>query len=106
MQCLSSYRPVSNLTFLSKIIESVLLTQIQGHLQAVQALPDSQTAYRKMYSTETALCSVVNGLIVQMDEGKCGLLILLDLSAAFDTDMNYYLWIVNLWVLMVMHLHT
>ena len=88
VQCLSSYRPVSNLTFLSKIIESVLLTQIQGHLQAVQALPDSQTAYRKMYSTETALCSVVNDLIVQMDEGKCGLLILLDLSAAFDTVVH------------------
>ena len=88
VQCLSSYRPVSNLTFLSKIIESVLLTQIQGHLQAVQALPDSQTAYRKLYSTETALCSVVNDLIILMDEGKCGLLILLDLSAAFDTVVH------------------
>ncbi len=76
---------MSNLTFLSKIIGSVLLIQLLDHLQAVQALPDSQSAYRKSYSTETALCSVINDLILLMDEGKCGLLILLDLSAAFDT---------------------
>ncbi len=50
-QSLSSYRPVSNLTFLSKIIESVLLIQLLDHLRAVQALPDSQSAYRKLYST-------------------------------------------------------
>ncbi len=54
----------------------------------MQALPDSQAAYRKLYSTETALCSVINNLIILMDEGKCGLLILLDLSAAFDTVVH------------------
>ncbi len=88
IQCLSSYRPVSNLTFLPKIIESVLLTQLLGHLQAVQALPNSQSAYRKLYSTETALCSEMNDLIILMDERINGLLILLDLSAAFDTVVH------------------
>ena len=76
------------MTFLSKIIESAILTQLIDHLQEVNALPDSQSAYRKLYSTETALCSVVNDLIILMDDGKCGLLILLDLSAAFDTVVH------------------
>ncbi len=54
----------------------------------MQAVPDSQSAYRKLCSTETALCSVINDLIILMDEEKCGLLILLDLSAAFDTVVH------------------
>ena len=87
-QCLNSFRPVSNLTFLSKIIENVILDQLIDHLNTVQALPDSQSAYRRLYSTETSLCSVINDLLVLMDEGKCGILILLDLSAAFDTVVH------------------
>lgn len=87
-QCLSSYRPVSNLTFLSKIIEKVILNQLLEHLQTVEALPDNQSAYKRLYSTETALCSVVNKFLLLMYEGKCGILILLDLSAAFDTVVH------------------
>ena len=90
-QCLSSYRPVSNLTFLSKVIEKVILDQLLEHLQMVKALPDNQSAYRPLYSTETALCSVVNDLLMLMDQGKCGVLILLDLSAAFDTVKHDFL---------------
>ena len=90
-QILSSYRPVSNLSFLSKIIECVMLDQLQEYLQLTQVLPDEQSAYRQLYSTETALCSVVSDLILLMDEGKCGILILLDLSAAFDTVVHSFL---------------
>lgn len=87
-QCLSSYRPVSNLTFLSKIIENAILEQLCEHMELVEALPDNQSAYRRLYSTETALCAVVNDMQVLMDEGRCGILILLDLSAAFDTVVH------------------
>ena len=87
-QCLSSYRPVSNLTFLSKIMENVILEQLSEHVRLVEALPDNQSAYRRLYSTETTLCSVVNDMQMLMDEGKCGILILLDLSAAFDTVVH------------------
>ena len=86
--CLSSYRPVSNLSFLSKMIESVILKQLIEFLTAVNVLPDEQSAYRKLYSTESALVSVINDLILTMDEGRCGVLILLDLSAAFDTVVH------------------
>ena len=87
-QCLSSYRPVSNLTFQSKVLESILLLQLNDHLNKVRAIPDNQSAYRCLYSTETAVCSVVSDVHSLLDEGKCGLLLLLDLSAAFDTVVH------------------
>ena len=58
------------------------------YLQLVNVLPDNQSAYRRLYSTDTTLCSVVNNLLVHMDEGKCSVLILPDLSAAFDTVVH------------------
>lgn len=87
-QLLSSFRPVSNLTFQSKVLESVLLIQLTDHLNKVGAIHDNQSAYRNLYSTETALCTVVSDMRVLMDGGECGLLLLLDLSAAFDTVVH------------------
>ena len=75
-QCLNSFRPVSNLTFLSKINENVILDQLFDHLNVVQALPDSQSAYRRLYFNETTMCSVINDLL---DNEKC---------AAFDTVVH------------------
>ena len=63
-QNLSSFRPVSNLSFLSKILEYVVLDQLMMHLEEVNVLPPNQSAYRQLYSTETTICSVVNDLLV------------------------------------------
>ena len=87
-QSLSSHRPISNLLFVSKVIENVILDQLMQFLEVTRVFPDNQLAYRKLYSTETALCPVVNDLLIMLDEGKCGILILLDLSAAFDTVVH------------------
>ena len=87
-QDVSSYRPVSNLSFVSKILENVILEQLNIHLQKIDVMPDCQSAYRQLYSTETTICSVVNDLLEMMDEGSCGVLVLLDLSAAFDTVVH------------------
>lgn len=69
-QCLSSYRPMSNLSFLSKLLENAILDQLTEHMNLVNAILDSQSAYRRLYSTETAMCSVLNDLIVILDEGN------------------------------------
>ncbi len=58
-QSLNSFRPVSSLTFLSTILENVILDQLLLHLQLVQTIPDNQSA-RQLYSTETTLRSIVN----------------------------------------------
>ena len=88
IQNLTSYRPVSNLTFLSKMIEVAALQQLNEHLDMIKILPETQSAYRKHHSTETALCTVVDDLLQNRAKGKCSLLILLDLSAAFDTVVH------------------
>lgn len=90
-QSLSSYRPVSNLSFLSKITETIVKEQLINHLEKINVLPGNQSAYRKNHSTETALCSVLSDLLKMVDDGKCGILVLLDLSAAFDTVVHEFL---------------
>ena len=55
------------------------------HLSNFDCLPQFQSAYRQFHSVQTALCRVYNGLICNKAVGKCSILVLLDLSAAFDT---------------------
>ena len=76
---------MSNLPFISKILEKVVLTQLQKHLSENDLLEIRQSAYRKNHSTETALLSVVDGLLRNADDRLVSVLALLDLSAAFDT---------------------
>ena len=86
--CPSNYRPVSNLPFLSKVLESIVLKQFLQHLESHSLLQPSQSAYRKCHSTETALLRMVNDLLQASDSGHVSILSLLDLSAAFDTTDN------------------
>ena len=81
----SSYRPVSNLTFLSKVLERVVHIQMTRYLAANNLLPKFQSAYRKSHSTETALMKVLADLTNAIDDGQLALVAFLDLSAAFDT---------------------
>ena len=82
---LSNYRPVSNLSFVSKVCEKAALSQLSEHINQNCLLPPCQSAYRKGYSTETALVKVVNDLLLSTDQGSITLMVMLDLSAAFDT---------------------
>ena len=82
---LRNYRPVSNLPFLSKILEKIVLSQLQTHLKKNNLVEENQSAYRKYHSTETALLDVTSSLFDQADGGQASVLTLLDLSAAFDT---------------------
>ena len=86
---LKHYRPVSNLSFLSKVIEKVIANRLVQHLKKFGLIDIFQSAYRKCHSTETALLKVQNDVLKQIDKGRQVYLILLDLSAAFDTiDQN------------------
>ena len=85
MQPLNNFRPVSSLPFISKILERVVLAQLQSHLSENSLFEVKQSAYRNYHSTETALLHVLEGLLAGADEGLVSVLALLDLSAAFDT---------------------
>jgi hypothetical protein len=82
---LHNYRPISTLSFLSKVLEKIVSSQLLTHLIDNNLLIENQSAYRSNHSTETALLKVVNDLLVSMDKGEISLLSLLDLSSAFDT---------------------
>ena len=81
---MKNFRPVSNLSFISKILEKVVLIQLKNHLSG-NNLKIFQSAYRQNHSTETAVLSVFGGLLCSADERLVSLVSLLDLSAAFDT---------------------
>ena len=88
---LSSYRPISNLNFISKIIERIIHTRLSNHLKTFPSLSPFQSAYRPFHSTETALLRIQNDLLLAMDNRKVSALILLDLSSAFDTIDHHIL---------------
>jgi hypothetical protein len=80
-----NYRPVSNLSFISKLLEQIVARQLNEFLSNNNALPVYQSAYRRHHSTETGLLKVFSDVCNAIDEGNVCLLGLLDLSAAFDT---------------------
>ena len=82
---LKNFRPVSNLPFVSKVLEKVVLTQLQEYLYENNLFEVKQSEYRKGDSVETAVLSVLNGLLTDADDKQVFLTALLDLSAAFDT---------------------
>ena len=80
-----NYRPVSNLPFLSKLTEKVVVEQLNDHMNNNSLVEKNQSAYRKHHSTETALLKITNDILCAIDQSQCVLLIMLDQSAAFDT---------------------
>ena len=86
-EILKNYRPVANIPFLSKVIGKVFATQTYNYLEAYNLIPTTcmQSAYRKHHSTETTLLCVTNDILRMIDCHQDVVLVLLDLSAAFDT---------------------
>ncbi|XP_053405136.1 uncharacterized protein LOC128558892 [Mercenaria mercenaria] len=82
---LKNYRPVSNLPFVSKILENVVDARLENHLCLNGLHEEYQSAYRKFHSTETSLLKVQNDILQSLDCNNVTILVLLDLSAAFDT---------------------
>ena len=80
-----SYRLVSNLSFFSKLIEKCALLKFNEHCNQYNLIPDFQSAYRVGYSTETALIKLVNDILWAMENQRVAVVVMLDLSPAFDT---------------------
>ena len=80
-----NYRPISGLTFISKLIEKVVARQLVAYLVSNKLLPKFQSGFRRGHSTETAILRMLSDIYAAIDRGKVALLALLDVSAAFDT---------------------
>jgi len=82
---LNSFRPISKLPFISKIIEKVVCEQLTFYLENSNIYEPFQSGFRKQHSTKTVLLKVSNDIMMSADSGKHTVLVLLDLSSAFDT---------------------
>ena len=85
-------RPVSNLSFISKIVENVVLKQLVDYLDHNNLLSTSQSAYRPHHSTEKLCLKTANDILLGVDKRYVSLSTQLDLSSPFDTiDHNILL---------------
>ncbi|KAK3514819.1 hypothetical protein QTP70_032529 [Hemibagrus guttatus] len=82
---ISNYRPVSLLSFLSKILKRVVCNQLSDYLLQNNLHDPNQSGFKAAHSTETALLAVTEKLHAARSAKLSSVLILLDLSAAFDT---------------------
>jgi len=81
----SSYRAISNLDFISKILERLFLARIQPHITSSPSFNQLQSAYRRHHFTETSTLHILDSILLSCDSGKSTIVFSLDLSAAFDT---------------------
>ena len=79
------FRPVSHLQFIGKLIERVVLRRLNKHLTGNNLHIPNQYGYKSGHSTETILIKITNDLLIASDKKTATVLLLLDLSAAFDT---------------------
>lgn len=80
-----SFRPVSNLPFISKVIEKVVAAQLVNYINNNNLGESLQSAYKRHHSTESALLKVHNDILKAVDNRCTFVLLMLDLYAAFDT---------------------
>ena len=81
---LKNYLPVSGLSFISKLVERVVVKRLVDHIHQHGLDNSYQSAYKSGPSTETALLSIKNDIHLSLSRGEAAALVLLDLSAAFD----------------------
>ena len=82
---MNNYRPVSNVCFIAKVLEKLVLSQVSSYLNSHNLHNTCQSAYRAFNSTETALLKVVNDLFLSFDKGNISVQALFDFSSALDT---------------------
>ena len=80
-----SYRPISNLSFISKLTERIVHSRLNEHMDMNNLHCNTQYGYKKYHSTETLLLKFMNDILVAMDCKSGVVVLLIDLSAAFDT---------------------
>ena len=88
IECLSNYKPISQLPFISKILERIVSKQLINYLNINSLFYTRQSAYRKFHRPETLILSIRDDFLNKLDTNSNIELILLDIYAACDTIDN------------------
>ena len=78
-----NYRPISTLSNFTKLFESILFTQLNRHMQ--NKFSKYLTDFRKNYNTQNSLLRMIESWKVRLNNGSKVVVIIMDLSKAFDT---------------------
>ena len=81
----SNYRPISNLSFISKLVEWALINQFNTHCDLNGITPIHQSAYKQLHSCKTAMIKIVNDTLWAMEQKNITILVIIDLNVALDT---------------------
>ena len=84
-EVLSNYRPVCAGMFVDKLIQKNVLVDLNCHMDLNDLHIQRQSGYKKHHGCETVMLKIVDGVLLCLDAGSCTILLILDLSAAFDT---------------------
>lgn len=81
----NNYRPITNIPTLAKLLEKCVQIELCNHIENYNLLDSHQSGFRKGHSTEFALTHIMGDILKLLDRNESCLMILLDLSSAFDT---------------------
>ena len=82
---LNNYCPISNLSFLSKVLEKCVHQQLTNYVSNSNLFAKYQSGYRKGHSCDTAVLKIQNDTLMMIENKSHAVLMMLDLSAAFDS---------------------
>ena len=92
----NSYRPLFSIVFVCKIIEKVVLKQFTEHISDSCYDSPYQHGYKKFHSTETMLLELYDEVLLGFDNDFCTVVVMIDMSAAFDTvDLDILLHVLS-----------
>ena len=84
-ETLKNYRPVTNEVFISKLSEKVVSIRLFEHMSLNKLHSKFQHGYKVFHGCETLLLKLVNDVLIGFDSNSGTILLLIYLSAAFDT---------------------
>ena len=83
-QDISNYRPISLLTTFSKVFEKIIYNRLCNHFEINGILAQELFGFRKQHSIEQAAFSLINSILIALNNKQIAGGIFCDLQKAFD----------------------
>lgn len=83
-ECVKSYRPISLLNTLSRILEKIIATRLDNESDMNNVIPNTQCGFRPGHNTEHQLNRIATTIIQGFKSNKITALELLDIEKAYD----------------------